>query len=88
MVKEIKVEFTDQKVTAWGGMKLMKDLLDNIGIKEFMSELNLPEKGSNRGYESIQIIECFWTSIWIGAGRFSHIAGNIWLETGTFAKYL
>ena len=74
MVKEIKVEFTDQKVTAWGGMKLMKDLLDNIGIKEFMSELNLPEKGSNRGYESIQIIECFWTSIWIGAGRFSHSA--------------
>jgi hypothetical protein len=74
MVKEIKVEFTDQKVTAWGGMKLMKDMLDNIGIKEFMSDLDLPEKGSNRGYEPIQIIECFWTSIWIGAGRFSHSA--------------
>jgi hypothetical protein len=74
MVKEIKVEFTDQKVTAWGGMKLMKDMLDNIGIKEFMSELDLPEKGSNRGYEPIQIMECFWTSIWIGAGRFSHSA--------------
>jgi len=74
MVKEIKVEFTDQKVTAWGGMKLMKDMLDNIGIKEFMSGLDLPEKGSNRGYEPIQIMECFWTSIWIGAGRFSHSA--------------
>src|ERR1039457_3698925 len=66
MVKEIQVEFTDKKVTAWGGMKLMKDMVDSIGIKEFMSGLDLPEKGSNRGYEAIQIIECFWTSIWIG----------------------
>ena len=74
MVKEIQVAFTDQKVTAWGGMKLMKDMLDGIGIKEFMSGLDLPEKGSNRSYESMQIIECFWTSIWIGAGRFSHSA--------------
>ncbi len=49
-------------------------MLDSIGIKEFMNTLDLPEKGSNRGYEPIQIIECFWTSIWIGAGRFSHSA--------------
>lgn len=72
MVNEIQVEFTDKQVTAWGGMKLMKDMLDSIGIKKFMKTLDLPEKGSNRGYESMQIIECFWTSIWIGAGRFSH----------------
>ncbi len=74
MVQEIKVVFTDKKVTAWGGMKLMKDMLTSIKMKEFMSGLDLPEKGSNRGYEAIQIIECFWTSIWIGAGRFSHSA--------------
>lgn len=73
-MKEIHVEFTDKKVTSWGGMKLMKDMLDGTGIKEFMNGLALPEKGSNRGYEAIQIIECFWTSIWIGAGRFSHSA--------------
>ena len=74
MVQEMKVVFTDKNVTAWGGMKLMKDMLDSIRIKKFMSGLDLPEKGSNRGYEALQIIECFWTSIWIGAGRFSHSA--------------
>ena len=74
MVKSLAVRFKEQKVSAWGGMKLMKDMVASIGIKEFMSRLNLPEKGSNRGYESIQIMECFWTSIWIGAGRFSHSA--------------
>lgn len=74
MVNQIQVKFTNKRVTAWGGMKLMKDMLDSIGIKEFMSSLALPEKGSNRGYEPLQILECFWTSIWIGAGRFSHSA--------------
>jgi hypothetical protein len=74
MVKEIQIELSDKKVTAWGGMKLMKDMLDSIGIKDLMAGLDLPEKGSNRGYEPIQIMECFWTSIWIGAGRFSHSA--------------
>ncbi|MCA6381153.1 MAG: IS1380 family transposase [Cytophagales bacterium] len=73
-MKEIQVLFTDKNVTAWGGMKRMKDIVDNIGIKAFMSGLDLSEKGSNRGYEPIHIIECFWTSIWNGAGRFSHSA--------------
>ncbi len=73
-MKEIQIEFTDRKVTAWGGMKLMKDMLEDSGIKEFMVNLDLPQKGSNRSCEAIQIIECFWTSIWIGAGRFSHSA--------------
>ena len=55
-------------------MKLMKDMLDSIGIKKILSEVDSPQKGSNRGYEAIQIMECFWTCIWIGAGRFSHSA--------------
>ena len=86
MVKDIQVEFTDKKVTAWGGMKLMKDMLDSIGIKEFMCGLDLPEKGSNSGYKSIQIIECFWTSIWIGAGRFSLQGGEC--SNPFYAKFL
>ena len=67
-----RIEFSDHSVTAWGGMKLMKDLLDTTKIKEQLKGLPLPEKGSNRGFEPSQILECFWTSIWIGAGRFSH----------------
>jgi hypothetical protein len=65
-----KIEFTDHSVTAWGGMKLMKDLLDSTEIKSQLAQLPLPEKASNRGYDPVQIIECFWASIWIGAGRF------------------
>ena len=68
------IEFSDHSVTSWGGMKLMKDLLEASKIKEQLATLPLPEKGSNRGYDPTQILECFWTSVWIGAGRFSHSA--------------
>ncbi len=68
------IEFSNHQVIAWGGMKLMKDLLDSSKIKEELCKLPLPDKGSNRGYEPTQILECFWTSVWIGAGRFSHSA--------------
>jgi hypothetical protein len=47
MVKEIQIELSDKKVTAWGGMKLMKDMLDSIGIKDLMAGLDLPEKGGH-----------------------------------------
>lgn len=44
MEKEIQVSFTDKQVSAWGGMKIMKDMLDSIGIKEFMGGLDLRKK--------------------------------------------
>lgn len=60
------IEFSNHSVTSWGGMKLMKDLLDASKIKDQLRELPLPEKDSNRGFEPTQILECFWTSVWIG----------------------
>lgn len=62
MVNEIQIVFTDKKVTARGRMKLKKDMLDSMFIKAFMSGLALSEKGSNRGYEAMQIMECFLNS--------------------------
>ena len=69
---ELKIEYSDKPVTAWGGMKLMKDLLEKSKIKSFIQSLPLPVPGSNRGYSPMHIIESFWVSIWIGASRFSH----------------
>lgn len=71
MVK-LPIEYTDRKVTPFGGMRLMKDLLDKLKIREYLKELDLPKKGSNRAYEAYEIIEGFWLSIWTGASRFIH----------------
>jgi hypothetical protein len=65
-------EFTDKKVTPWGGLRVMKEFLDRIKIKEKMQEIGLPSPGSNRGYNPIDIIESFWVCVWIGGVRFAH----------------
>ncbi len=68
----LPIEYSDQKVTPFGGMRLMKDLLDNLEIRDYFKELALPERGSNRSYHAHEIIEGFWLSIWTGASRFIH----------------
>ena len=73
----IKYELVHKAVTSWGGMRMMKILLDKLEIKEYMKEIPLPKPGSNRGYNPIQIIESFCVSIWIGASRFAH---SSWLR--------
>jgi len=68
----LPIEYSDKKVTPFGGMSLMKRFVDSIGIREHLLTLDLPDKGSNRSYDSHHIIESFWLSIWTGASRYIH----------------
>ena len=70
----MKHEYTEDMVTAWGGMKEMKMLMDKTEISKKLSTLGLPQSHSNNSIDSISIIESFWVSIWIGCFRFSHTA--------------
>jgi hypothetical protein len=60
-IANIAYEFTDKKVTPWGGMLLMKEFLDRIGIREEMSKCGLPQPKSNRGYNPLDIVDSFWS---------------------------
>lgn len=66
------VGFTDREVTAWGGLALLKQMLDHMSFREAVMGWGLPEPGSNRGYPALQLIEQFVASIWCGACRFAH----------------
>ncbi len=68
----LPITYSDKKVTPFGGMSLMKRFVDQTGIRDYLSELDLPQPGSNRGYAPEQIIESFWLSIWTGASRYIH----------------
>jgi len=70
---ELKIEYTDKEITAWGGIVLMKQLIEKTKINERLASLALPVQGSNRGYNPIQLINNFWVSIWSGASRFEHL---------------
>lgn len=68
----LPIEYSSKPVTPFGGMSLMKRFVDQTGIREQLSQLDLPQPGSNRGYNPSQIVESFWVSIWTGASRFIH----------------
>ncbi len=50
----------------------MKRFVDHINIREHLAHLDLPQKGSNRSYDSKDVVESFWLSIWAGASRYVH----------------
>lgn len=66
------MKFTSREVTAWGGLALVKRMLDGMGFKEALQSWDLPQPGSNRGYAPEQLIEQMIVSIWCGAARFAH----------------
>lgn len=68
----LPIEFSDKKVTPFGGMSLMKHFLDSIKIEDKLRQLELPQGHSNRAYDPVQIIQSFWLSIWTGASRYIH----------------
>jgi hypothetical protein len=72
-MKELKIGFTDKAITPWGGMILLKKMLEETGLKEVIEKCpGLPKPGSNRGYQPGTIIESFIASVWCGANRFLH----------------
>lgn len=48
--------FTAKEIIAWGGMGLMKRMLDRIGFNAAMEAYGLPQQKSNRGYSPIQLM--------------------------------
>jgi hypothetical protein len=69
----LKIDFTDKEISPWGGIVLLKKLLDKTKINEAMQAIDLPQQKSNRGYDPIQLINSFWVSLWCGANRFDHL---------------
>lgn len=65
-------EYTDKQVSPWGGVKYLQRTYTTSGIQNFVSKLELPKSGSNRGYNPSEIIEGFITSVVLGSRRLEH----------------
>jgi len=66
----IGLRFTDKEITAWGGMRFMKSMLDHVGFDAVLVGGGLPQPGSNRSYRPEQRFNQFMLSVWYGANRF------------------
>jgi hypothetical protein len=69
---EFTVGFSDREVTSWGGMAILKQMLDSMNFQQALTSWDLPQPLSNRAYSSEQLIEQFIVSTWCGASRFAH----------------
>lgn len=66
------LKYTSREVTAWGGLALLKRMMDGMKLREAVQSWELPAPRSNRGYAPVQLIEQMIVSIWCGAARFAH----------------
>lgn len=70
---EFEISYTDREITPWGGMVLLRQMLDKLEFRKAVElQEDLPRPGSNRGYDPVTVIEGFIASIWCGANRFLH----------------
>ena len=70
---ELKHEFTNRIISPWGGIKFLQRVMEGSGIRDFIRSMpDLPQPGSNRGYETIDLIEGFLTSVVLGGRRLEH----------------
>jgi hypothetical protein len=65
-------EFSDKKVTPWGGLRIVQELYLKSGLRSIIEELPLKNPESNRGYNPIDMIEGFMMSVILGSKRLSH----------------
>lgn len=69
---QISFSNTDN-VSAWGGLALWSQFLRGIGFRDQLSQWDLPQPKSNRGYNPNLIVEQFVTHVLCGANRLSHL---------------
>ena len=67
-------DFTDKKVSPWGGVRLIHELYQKSNLKQICSEAPFHKPGSNRGFDPLEVVEGFMTSVILGAKRLSHSA--------------
>lgn len=69
----MELEFVDSEITAYGGLALLKKMLDSTGFVRVLEQLPLPAQGSNRGYSPVQLFIQFMSSVWCGANRYAQL---------------
>lgn len=69
----LKIEYTDKEITAYGGISLIQKMMDKMAFTDFLKSTPLPQPGSNRGYDPVQIITQFIVSVLCGANRYEHL---------------
>lgn len=61
-------------MTAWGGLRLLEELLRRVSFRAALAQAELPPPRSNRGLDPVTVLQGFLVSVWTGGVRFAHTA--------------
>lgn len=50
LMRDLELHLSDKLITPWGGMPLIKRMLDHLGFEQELADASLPQPCSNRGY--------------------------------------
>lgn len=70
---QTEIQFIDAEISSWGGISMLKKVLDRSGFISYLHGLPLPVQGSNRGYPPAQLFLAFMSGLWCGVERYAHL---------------
>jgi hypothetical protein len=72
---QTEIRFIGNAIRSWGGISILKKMIDQSGFAAYLSTLPLPLQGSNRGYppHPEQLFLLFMSGLWYGAEQFTHL---------------
>ena len=72
-MQRTEIQYIDQELTSWGGVSILKKMIDQSGFLSYLERLPLPIQGSHRGYPPVQLFIQFMSALWCGADRYAHL---------------
>lgn len=63
---DFEIGFTDKDITPWGGMALMKKMLDHCDIDSMFSTLGLPDQVPTADINRKTSSRAFWSACGVG----------------------
>lgn len=73
MMLDYDIKFVNKEITPFGGLSLFLKMLERCHFEEALDGAGLPQQGSNRGYNPLQLILGLFAGVWCGASRFCHL---------------
>ena len=59
----LKIKFTSKEIRVWGGLSLLKKIMDGMGLQDAIRHWNFPTPGSNEAALSVVILAYNLTSV-------------------------
>ncbi len=71
---QLEIEFTNRPVTPYGGMALLMEYFNGIGLKTLLNEALPDERTSPNATDVTDMCVSFLASVLCGASRFAHVS--------------